>query len=325
MRFIPEGMGMKRVLIVALFLGLLLPASALAQTPIESVGVPGLPGLPGISLGQVKLKPFAQVGFQRVGSNLTLPVEAERLLPFIGALQIDTMDITLKDANFWSGTAGVNVTAGELFSLFAAGGGILPRTFAISGEVPVGVGPLAAVPVLDFTSTRAESWFLQVGGGLGPIIAGMYWDHFIFELSDPRIGSVPLANQTLRGDTITKSACPFFGIVIPASGAMATLIYSPWAWSNTVIALRSSENRQTELNYSWNKPGNFVSATFQYDTTLLSSSSFGLWANYTWMKVEGDAELEFENSAPAISRTKDVTATMTRYVLGGGITLGIQF
>ncbi|MEW6113111.1 MAG: hypothetical protein AB1664_13355 [Thermodesulfobacteriota bacterium] len=316
---------MKRVWIVAVLFSLLLPTWALAQNPMEDFIASGLPSLPGISLGQVKLKPFVQAGFQRVGSNLTLPVEAERLLPFIGAIQIDTMDITLKDANFWSGTAGVNVTAGELFSVFAAGGGILPRTFAISGEMPVSVGPLAAVPVLDFTSTKAESWFVQVGAGLGPIIGGMYWDHFIFEISDPRIGSVPLANQTLRGDTITKSACPFFGIVIPASGATATIIYSPWAWSNTVIALRSSQNRQTELKYSWNRPGDFVSATFQYNTALLSSSSFGLWANYTWMRVVGDAELEFENSAPAISTSKDVTATMTKYVLGGGITLGIQF
>ncbi len=39
-----------------------------------------------------------------------------------------------------------------------------------------------------------------------------------------------------------------------------------------------------------------------------------------------DAVLESENTpVPLISRSRNVTATMTKYVFGGGITLGVNF
>jgi hypothetical protein len=35
--------------------------------------------------------------------------------------------------------------------------------------------------------------------------------------------------------------------------------------------------------------------------------------------------LEFENTNPPISASKEVTATMTQFVSGGGLTLGVNF
>jgi hypothetical protein len=309
---------MNRVCLVALFLLGCLPASGFGQSlPLE-----GFPALSSIA-ENVKVNPYAQVGFQWVGSNLNLPVQNEALTPF---LNIGDMDISLKDANFWTGIAGFSVVARGKYSFFAAAGGLLNRSFITSGTVPVSLGGLSNSPTLEFTNTKVESWFIQTGIGLGPVLVGLYWDHFAFALGDPRNVSGPnQPNQTLRGDMLTKTFCPFIGLALPAGGATLTVTYSPLAYSNTALALINSQDSLSELRYTWKKPGDLLNAMLQYSTPVSSSTSFGLWCNYSWMKMRQEAELEFQNTLPLVSRTRDVTATMTKYVTGGGITLGVNF
>jgi hypothetical protein len=310
---------MKRVWLVALAFLFCFPANGFGQSlPLE-----GFPSL--VSLTEnVKVNPYAQVGFQWVGANLNLPAQNEPLpvLP----LNISELDISLKDANFWAGIVGINVVANEMYSFFAAAGGFLNRPFITSGTIPVSLGPLSTTAILDFTNTKVESWFIQTGIGLGPVLFGLYWDHFAFALGGPRDQNGPIANQTLRADILQKTFAPFVGIALPAGGAMLTVTYSPLAYSNTALALMNSQNSLSELRYTWNKPGNSVNAMLQYNTPLSSSTSFGLWCNYSWMRMRGEAELEFQNTAaPLVSRSKGVTATMTKYIIGGGVTLGMNF
>jgi hypothetical protein len=196
----------------------------------------------------------------------------------------------------------------------------------VSGDIPVSVGPFGASAKIDFTASNVEGWYIQTGAGLGPILLGLYWDHFALDIGNPiQDSGEPLPNQTLRGYVLTKTFCPFIGLAIPASDLLATVIYSPWALSNTKLALRSSQSTLSELSYKWNKPGNFFSATLQYNMPLSKWASFALWGNYTGMAMRGDASLEFENTDPPISRQKDVTATFTKYVLSWGVTLGVNF
>lgn len=309
---------MKKVWLVALVCFFCLPVSGFGQT----LPLGGFSALSSLT-ENVKVNPYAQVGFQWVGSNLNLPVRNEALAPF---LNIGNLDVSLKDGNFWSGTAGITVTANETFSVFGAAGGILNRSFITSGIVPVSLGPLSTSANLDFTNTKVESWFIQTGIGLGPVLLGLYWDHFGFALSAPRNQNGPIANQTLRGDILTKTFAPFIGFALPSGGAMLMVTYSPFAYSNTSLALMSSQNNLSELRYTWKKPGDLFNVMLQYNTPALSSASVGLWCNYSWMSMRQDAELEFENTPlPVISRTREVTATMTKYVIGGGVTLGINF
>ncbi len=309
---------MKRTLVAMVVACLLLPANLFAEELLPS----GFPSLSSLTK-DVKVNPYAQVGFQWVGANLNLPVQNEVLTPF---LNIGSMDISLKDANFWTGIAGISVVANEKYSIFAAAGGLLNRPFITSGIVPVSLGPFGTSANLDFTNTKVESWFIQTGVGLGPVILGLYWDHFAFGVDDPRNENGPLANQTLRGDFLTKTFCPFIGLSVPASGATLTITYSPLAYSNTALALMNSQNNLSELRYTWNKPGVLLNTTLQYNTPVSSSTSFGLWGNYSWMKMRGEAELEFQKTpVPLISRTRDVIATMTKYVVGGGVMLGVKF
>lgn len=284
-----------------------------------------LPGLPSPSfMENLKVNPYAQVGFQWVGSNLSLPVESEA--PPVLPLNIGTLDISLKDANFWTGITGFSVVADEKYSFFAAAGGLLNRPFITAGTVPVSLGGLSTTSFLEFTNSKVESWFIQTGIGLGPVLLGLYWDHFAFALGDPRNQDGPISNQTLRGDILTKTFAPFIGFALPASGATLTVTYSPLAYSNTALSLSSSQSNISQLRYTWKKPGDLVNASVQYNKPLSSSTSFGIWGNYSWMRMRQTAELEFEKSpAPIISRTRDVTASMTKYVIGGGVTLGINF
>jgi hypothetical protein len=310
---------MKRIWVSAMIVLLCLPANLFGQGLLPG----GFPSLSSLT-DNVKVNPYAQVGFQWVGSNLNLPVRNEAFPGLL--LDIGDLDISLKDANFWTGIAGVNVVANGKYSLFAAAGGFLNRPFITSGTVPVSLGPLSTSATLEFTNTKVESWFIQTGIGLGPVLFGLYWNHFTFALGDPRNQSGPIPNQTLRGDILTKTFAPFIGIALPSGGAMLTVTYSPWAYSNTALALTNSQDNLSELRYTWNKPGDLLNAIFQYNTPVSSSTSFGLWGNCSWMRIRGEAELEFQNTpVPLVSRTRDVTATVTQYVVGGGITLGINF
>jgi len=308
---------MRRVLTVAVAFCLLCASAAYCQ----GVGN-GMKAL----FGGVKVNPYVQIGRQSVGSNMSLPIEAERVLPTIGDLQIAGMDISLQGADFWTGAAGINIKTSEMLSFFVTTGGILNRPFVVSGEIPVSVGLLGTSAKVDFTASNVEGWYIQTGAGLGPILLGLYWDHFALDIGNPiRASGEPLPNQTLRGYVLTKTFCPFIGLAIPASDLLATVLYSPWALSNTKLALRSSQSTLSELSYKWNKPGNFLSASLQYNMPLSKSASFALWGNYTWMTVRGAASLEFENTDPPVTRQKDVTATMTKYVLSWGVTLSVNF
>lgn len=310
---------MKRIRVAALLLFLCLPTSLFGQGLLPG-GHTSLSSLP----ENVKVTPYAQAGFQWIGSNLNLPVQNEPL-PGL-SLDVGDLDISLKDANFWAGIAGINVLVNEKYSFFATAGGFLNRPFITYGTVPVSLAPLTASATIELTNTKVESWFIQTGIGLGPVLFGLYWDHFSFHLGSPRNQDGPLANQTLRGDILTRTFCPFIGLALPAGGAMLTVTYSPLAYSTTALALLNSQTTVSELRYTWKKPGTLFNALLQYNMPLSESTSFGLWGNYSWMMMRSDAELEFQNApAPLVSRSKDVTATMSKFVVGGGVTLGVNF
>ncbi len=310
---------MKRIWPIVLALFLCFPGNLFAQGLI-----PGLLDLSGI-MSDMKFNYYAQAGYQWIGSNLNLPIQTERFVAPDSGLEIGDLDVSLKNGNFWSGMVGYSATYQGKLSFFSSMGGIIGRRFVTAGTVPVSIGAVGVPVNIEFTNTNVESWFYQSGVGLGPVLLGLYWDQFQFVLVDPQNAAGPLPNQTLKGDILTKTFAPFIGLAIPAFGASFTFTYSPLAYSNTNLSLTSSQNRLTELRYSWNKPGDLINVMLQYNTPLTSATTFGIWANGSWMRMHQDADLEFVSSVPAISTTRQVTATMTKYTAGGGITLGVNF
>jgi hypothetical protein len=307
---------------VAVFLILICCCDSNAQDRFSDVAVPSFLSVP----KDIKVNTYAQVGFQWIGSNMTLPNLTESIpLPPPFSLELGDSDWKFKDANFWTGTVGFTVVAGDLISLFGSMGGLLDRPFVSSGLFPVTFTGVSATNVVEFTCTNVESWNIQGGFGIGPIIAGLYWDHFAFSMVDPRNQAGPLPNQTIRQDVLTKTFCPFIGISIPAGGATGTVIYSPLAFSKATLALRNSQNRLSEIEYYFNKPGQFLSVIFQYNTPMTSSISFGLWANFMLVKLRADANATLTSSALAAPISREVTVTMGKYAYGGGFSLGYNF
>jgi hypothetical protein len=314
------GRLMKRHLVCAIMIVLCCTSMVRAQC-LDGFSLPWI----GSQCGDLKVKTSAQVGFQHVGSNISLPVGSE-LVSGVGDLQIDTLDITLQDANFWTGIMGFTVIAAEKYSFFASAGGNLDREFVTTGTIPVSLNGVGTSASIDFTNSGLRTWFAQTGVGLGPILFGLYWDKFTIKVADPRTANGPLPNQTLRGDFVTTTFCPYVGFALPVSQAMLTVMYSPLAWANTTLALRSSNNGETDLQYKWNKPGSFLSASFQYNQDLSKTTSFGVWTSYTWMNQQGTCGLSFQhNGGIPVTRDREITAMMTKYVLQGGLTLGINF
>lgn len=309
---------MKKLLLSTLTAVLVLASLVCAH----GFGTSALPGLDSLTQN-LTFNPYAQAGFQRVGSNIDLPISAESATP--GLLQIEGLSLSVRDANFWTGTVGATVKSGELLSLFASIGGSLNRPFIVTGQMPVSLDSIGRQPTLEFDATKLEMWYAQGGVSLGPVLLGLYGDHFGIAVGNPRRGSVPLSNQTLRADFLTTTLAPYIGFAVPAANTLFSVIYSPFAMSNTTVALRTSDSDVAQARYKWNKPGNFVSCSFQYNSTPTNSASFGVWGNCAYMGVRGNAELDFQDANSGVSRQKQVTATMTKYIIQGGLMFGLNF
>jgi hypothetical protein len=309
---------MRKIPVLWAILGALFVSTAFGQ---EISGLP-LPSFSALS-EKVKVNTFTQMGYQHLGANINLPVAAQLVDPTAGSLEIGTFDLSLQDANFWTGSVGMTLTASEIYSLFISAGGILPRQFGVSALVPVSVNGTDTSANMNFIGSQVENWYVQTGLGLGPILGGLLWTDFTMNVGEPSLGSNPLPNQTLRGYMAATTFCPYIGVAIPAYNALATILYSPLSYCNATVALRNFSSAQ--LQYTWNKPGNFVSANLQYNTTLVDAFSFGLWANYTWTRLIGDASMEFVNTALPLSTQKAVTVTMTQYLIQGGLSLSVNF
>lgn len=335
-------------MLFAFVLGVLLPVIVFAQTPSPSLIPVALPCTPsdggdsegGSSLsnlplvqklkaGKIVLNPYAQVGYQHIAAHMSIPIAADVGVP-AGQLEIGTVDVSLQNFDFWYGNLGLNVVAGPV-TLFGSWGGFLPRLFQFAGTVPISVGPLAAEPVLEMSCTNFQFWSAQVGAAYTfkkgySILGGFLWNQTEFRLADPRIGSVPLANQTLAGDVFMQVWVPFVGIEVMKEGAYrGSLLYSPVAWSSGALSLGTTAPLLSNLRYSLNQPGNFAAFTVEYYALFKPPVTFSLWLNGSLVSIRGNSDLQFTVAAPAVANARNVTVTTTQYLIGGGVTLGVVF
>lgn len=285
-----------------------------------------LPLLKGLKTGKIVLNPSVQIGYQHLGSNISLPASAIPRGP--NDLFIGTLDVTLQDFNFWTGTVGLNVVVSP-FTLFGSVGGYAPRLFAMKGNVPVTNSVGSVAPDLTFTGTNFEYWTAQCGaayticGGYS-ILAGYAWSHTAAEFSDPRVGSVPLSNQSFRGDVSMNVGVPFIGVQMLQQGYYrAALMYSPLARSSGALSLQTSSPSVADLRYSLNQPGTFFAVNAEYYFVFKPPVILSCWFLGTLVNIRGTSDLEF--TAPVLNVTRDVTISNTQYGLAGGVTFGAAF
>jgi hypothetical protein len=231
-------------------------SAAPQESPTEGTKPFAIAGLPGFNIGKLVFNPFVQVGYQKVGSNITFPIQVQEVIPVDNSLEIGNMELLLQDASFWTGIAGVNVVLNPTWSLFSAVGGFVPKDVLAPSILPIRINGVTLPSQIDFTGDKVEYWFVQVGtsyaiGGGWSVLSGYFWDHFGMAAVDPRIGAIPFPNQTLRADFLTKTAVPFVGLGLTDLKLRfkASIIYSPWAQSRCQMATRSSQGANPTLPY----------------------------------------------------------------------------
>jgi hypothetical protein len=281
--------------------------------------------------GGIALNPFLQVGYQRNGLNMDVPLRAEFDPPLPGPhLAVGSINVVLEDYNFWMGTAGVNAVVSPEVTVFASATGFLPRDFVQVGKLPVSIGNFDFVPLLAFTGSKLEYWMLQCGASYGigdgyALLGGFIWGKNSMIYTNPRIGDVPLQNQTVRQDFLIKNWVPFVGLqVSEPNHYRAALIYSPLVTSSGTLVNRTSLPVPTALTYNLNQPGSMLSFTFEYSLQVPPPSMLSLWFNGTTQSIKGPSDVTYEAPGVFITRTADKLA-IYQYSLAGGVTMGIMF
>ena len=324
---------------------IVLPATIFAQSSPSSLIPSGLPSPPsmglesnsgnllsnlplasGLKTGKIVINPSFQVGCQHLGTNMTLPASAVPRGP--NQLFMGTMDVTLQDFNFWYGSAGLNVIADKL-TLFGSIGGYPGHLFQMQGTVPISNDIGYVAPNLTFTGSNLNFWTAQCGagytvGGDFSVLFGYIWSHTAATFADPRVGSVPLPNQTLIGDVSMNMGVPFVGLQVLQKGMYrGAFMYSPLATSSGTLSLNTTSPEQADLSYSLNQPGNFFAVNAEYYFVFQPPVILSCWFLGSYANIRGSSNLQF--TAPVISTSSDVTITNTQYGLAGGVTFGLAF
>ncbi len=278
---------MKKIVLLVLVIGVFFTAGLFAQNISPGLIPTGLPSLPSMAedsatgsflsnlplvqelkAGKIILNPYVQIGYQHIGANMTIPISSDTGTP-VGQLQVGSVDVSLQNFNFWSGTVGLNVVTAPI-TWFSSYTGFAPHIFQLSGQLPISLGPLGATPEFEMTATNFQFWTVQSGAGYEfkkgySILGGFMWSQMIVQFDDPRTASGPLQNQTIQGDVLLKIGVPFLGIQVMQQGYYrAALLYSPIAWSQGTLAFSSSQQTLANLSYNLNQPGQFWAVSAEY-------------------------------------------------------------
>lgn len=278
------------------------------------------------------MNPYVQIGYQWNSVNMAVPINVE-FDPDpsleIAHVKIGTMDVVLRDYNFWMGTVGLNAILSPTLTIFGSASGLLPRSFTQIGQLPFSVGPLAFNPNLTMTGTNFECWTIQCGLSVGigagySVLAGSLWQQTTMEYDDLRMNGVA-RNPTARQDFMLNNWAPYIGFQFLQPGNYrALVIYSPLLTSSGAINSRTTTPVLSNLSYNLNQPGYLVSVTGEYFFPIQPPASFSLWFTGATSIIRGSSDIEF--TTPTISRSGNhSTLSINQYTLSGGVTLGLVF
>jgi hypothetical protein len=310
-----------------------LPSSTSSTTTtISGASLSSIPGLQGIVEEKILVNPYAMIGYQKTGVNMTVPmnVDYDPFPAITGAhLKLGSIDVTLEDFNFWYGTAGANIILSPKLTLFGSVSGYLPKTFLEYGHQPVSFGAATANPEFTMTGYGLELWNIQCGASVEfvqgySVILGSLWQHTSMKYEDMRIGSTPV-NPSLRQDFMLKNWAPFVGLqYLQPRAYRASVIYSPYLTSSGNLKSTTTTPVATTLTYSLNQPGYLVGVTGEYFLPTPELLSLSVWFTGAASVIRGDSEAQFD--APGISISSNTSGlTVSQYSIGGGFTFGVVF
>ena len=294
--------------------------------------------------------PWAKVGYQHMGINLSLPIPDE-VLGDPAKFDIHPLDLNLQDANIWIGTGGLFVRRGDiLFSAHASGN--IPSNIKVSTDRFVATAFQKGGSVVSWRGSRFAWWEIEGWGGypffnVAAIGAGIKWTKTSVSLTDPEGSFVQPAPPNVSGvlsysgDFQAKLIIPI--LVVEMSGANCTFKfeYSPFIHADVSVPLRfitlhknGKSIRYEQGDYTLKKGGNFLEATFEYDINRLAPVAIQVWAKGGWIGIRGGGSYELGGNRVVIKTGKidaswsgkgSEVSTFNTYCLSGGISATVPF
>ncbi len=336
---------LKRILVVA-FLLLCLPCEY-----SRAQGFPFTGGMAPFTWGSVTITPSVKIGYERIGFNFNLPLAngnaldlklqnanlglgglgflagfGDQFAMFVNAeatLQKNLVVSTSQEP-FEAGRFSVSWT-GSQFQQGYLEAGFLYRW---SGDISLVGGVRRTRLMMRLTDPR--DGFGQINFTEISAVSFGFPPFFQFTFSE-------FESQRYFADFNTGIWMPFLGVRLKGLNYTASLIGSPVGWVQLAIPLRlqqrefanvaipfrlfgtnglfsfsDNDDRESQINYKFNKTGVFLEGDFEYDLPLGRGFGINLWARGNWMHFKGSGSAGY---------TLDVTDQDAFFLRFGNATL----
>jgi hypothetical protein len=294
------------------------------------------PGTIAIDVGSVRIVPRVGIGYQHMAWNFNFPLAPQG---FNWWFQRGALDLSLKNVNLWVGDARIDVLWSENLSIFCEGQANAQKSVGIQeSEAPSDLFVGAAG---RYERGSKLAWWQLDGGasfriyGDVSVLGGVKIDHLSLRITGPSVlaslGIAPESVERHGGDLLNKLWVPYAGLQINASNYRAAFVYSPFATVNMKLPLNEVDDfdffTSEEARFSLKKTGQYFGADFEYSASLPLAATASVWAKVHYLRIRGNASEETRSSGFADDRpiTDEAIATLTRYSISGGLSVGMAF
>ena len=332
---------------VVLLLCLSTDVFSLDQRPLRTAAAAGLTKPDRMSTGRaigpdLKISPFARVGFQRMGMELITP------MPFLFSFQQEktigggSLALRIREMTLWVAEGGVEAQLVNNLKVFVKGSGNLMQRIAMN---------LAPDLVDSMTLSewrRNDLRWMTLEGGVerhwkGPIavLGGLRWDHFLLVVREPTPpeGSADNASGQVipsGADLSANFIIPYAGIRLRKGQLTAQAIAGTPPYSRIRLGTRfhqtlgSSQNVAGIADVNFLGLGVFFELSGEYNTTVHKKLHLTLWgrAGILGSRGRGDAEIRYVSADPtALIRPMetDHSVRFFRHAFTGGIAIETPF
>ena len=163
-------------------------------------------------------------------------------------------------------------------------------------------------------------------------LAGLRRDHFSLGISEPRIDGFAIVRNVLfnyAGDLQVKLWIPYVGAVLGGPNYAGRLLLRPFPYGEIKMPVRVSfiPGDYNDLKYCLKKGGWLIEGDFEYTIPMSRDVSIGIWANGNWLLIRGEGREKFVETGLASLGpfAQEATATYTRSMIGGGLSVRVGF
>jgi hypothetical protein len=314
------------------------------------------------TIGNLKVDSCLRVGVKGLTCHFNLPIASVPSpltvseIGFPGPVEFD-----MKNETLWVGAVEFQVQLPRNFSVFLNGEGSAQKAVT----VPMVQDPFATYSIpfngdpagmVLWNGSKTQWW--EVEGGIlynffsdYYFIVGLRFDQLSLYLNDPRDqsgiyqGFLQYGYQDLyTSDMNVKTWIPYLGIRVKGSNYKGDILYSPFATANVALPFRYKFDNAglvyplppifggpfsfQQENYTMNKPGTFLEASFQYCAAIINNFGLDLWAKWSYLSVKGngneDSTMTFPFYSFEANNSASAQGALNTYSLSGGLGVSLS-